>query len=354
MRIIACALVIYNHTQGFYLYMESIGIQQAVYMTLTMITKINVPLFLMISGALLLCREEDYHHVLTRRACKIAAVIVVFESSYCLCDYVRCILTGAPYEDGVFTIAYRILGGRIDALGPYWYLYAYLGFLLLLPFLQRTVGHMDSRDLRIGVLILLVSRFVFTTFVPFMTILYRMHGGDEFVLSTHMNLALASSDAIFYPILGYYLEYHVNVRELREWHIIGLVSVSAASIALAGWCTCHEYQVTGAYSQSYTQMIAYVLAIATYVLVKYAVSVQWSALLAGKCGTVIAGIGSLTFGIYLLGGFYKLFVYGWFDRTFGEMLSPFGYSIAWVVSDMVVCGAVSRVLRKVPGVRRLL
>ena len=45
MRILACGLVIFNHLEGYTLYKSSIGIKQGLYMLLTMITRINVPLF---------------------------------------------------------------------------------------------------------------------------------------------------------------------------------------------------------------------------------------------------------------------------------------------------------------------
>lgn len=44
-RIIACGLVIFNHLDGFSLYMISSGAKQSFYMCLAVITKINVPLF---------------------------------------------------------------------------------------------------------------------------------------------------------------------------------------------------------------------------------------------------------------------------------------------------------------------
>lgn len=354
MRVIACVLVIYNHTQAFYLYMESDGILQAVYLTLSAITKINVPLFLMISGALLLGREESYHRVLTKRALRIAVVIALFSGVYCLLDYVKCILAGIPYEDNIVTIAYRIAGGRIDTLGPYWYLYAYLGFLLVLPFLQRGVQNMGESDLRTFVLALLGIRIIFKTFVPVMSMLYRMHGGDTFVLSNDLNMALASSDALFYPIVGYYLEHHIDVARLRGWHILGGLVLCACCVILTGWCTRQEYVMTGVYSQSYMDLTAYVLAMAAYILIKHAVTVRWSALLERRCGRVVASVGSLVFGIYLLGAFYKLFAYNGFEQLFGRSLTPFWFSMVWIVTDMIVCGVASYLLRKVPGIRRLL
>lgn len=351
---IACILVIYNHTQAFYLYMDSSGGAQAVYLTLSAITKINVPLFFMISGALLLGREESYHRVLTKRALRIAVVIALFSGVYCLLDYMKCILAGIPYEDNIVTIAYRIAGGRIDTLGPYWYLYAYLGFLLVLPFLQRGVRYMGNADILAFVLVLLATRVVFKTFVPVMSILYRMHGGDTFVLSSYLNVALAASDALFYPIVGYYLEHGIDVTRLRRWHILGGLVLCACCVILTGWCTYQEYVLTGTYSQTYMDLTAYVLAMAAYILIKHAVTVRWSALLERRCGRVVALIGSLVFGIYLLGAFYKLFAYHGFERLFVQSLTPFWFSMIWIVTDMIACGVAAYLLRKVPGIRQLL
>ncbi len=67
MRIIACTLVIYNHTYSFYQFGLTTGVKQLFFMVLTMITRINVPLFMMISGALLLGKSEDWSRVFKKR-----------------------------------------------------------------------------------------------------------------------------------------------------------------------------------------------------------------------------------------------------------------------------------------------
>ena len=79
MRIIACALVIFNHLRGYSLYGISSGLKQFLYMTLTMITRINVPLFFMISGALLLEKQEDIKIVFKKRVSRIVIIMLLFE-----------------------------------------------------------------------------------------------------------------------------------------------------------------------------------------------------------------------------------------------------------------------------------
>ena len=70
MRVIAVGLVIFNHIDGYTLYQVSSGSAQWFYMFLTMITRINVPLFFMISGALLLRKQEEFPLVLKKRVKK--------------------------------------------------------------------------------------------------------------------------------------------------------------------------------------------------------------------------------------------------------------------------------------------
>ena len=55
LRILACFLVIFNHRRGYTAYQNTTDMLSAFYyMFYTMVTRINVPLFFMISGSLLL------------------------------------------------------------------------------------------------------------------------------------------------------------------------------------------------------------------------------------------------------------------------------------------------------------
>lgn len=82
MRLIACFFVIFNHLKGYVLFRNASGAKQLFYMSLSVITKINVPLFFMVSGALLLEKQEDIFTVLKKRVSRICLVILLFFSGY--------------------------------------------------------------------------------------------------------------------------------------------------------------------------------------------------------------------------------------------------------------------------------
>lgn len=60
LRILACFLVIVNHTNSDIFLNSSIGITWFVSITYFFICKIAVPLFVMISGAVLLGKKDSY------------------------------------------------------------------------------------------------------------------------------------------------------------------------------------------------------------------------------------------------------------------------------------------------------
>ena len=91
LRIIAIILVIYNHTRelGFTLYQYTSD-PCSYYLSVLMIPvcKTAVPLFLMISGATLLGKEEDYKYLFSRRIVRYVGIIL-FWGSLQYCRYVR-------------------------------------------------------------------------------------------------------------------------------------------------------------------------------------------------------------------------------------------------------------------------
>ena len=97
-RIVAVILVIYNHLSGYHLYMGSSGMKQGITMFLAMITRSNVPLFLMVSGTLLLSRTEDFIQVFKKRVLRICLVILIFESGIFLYHFLTALYSGEPND----------------------------------------------------------------------------------------------------------------------------------------------------------------------------------------------------------------------------------------------------------------
>ena len=144
LRIIAVIFVIYNHTRelGYTLYQytpDTFSFYLSVFMI--PVCKTAVPIFLMISGATLLGREEDYKQLFSKRITRYLGIIL-FWGTMQYFRYVRAGKMGLSVQnwwDNIYSS---------PKLETYWYLYLYLGFLLLLPLLRRAVSGMADKDYR--------------------------------------------------------------------------------------------------------------------------------------------------------------------------------------------------------------
>ena len=119
-RIIAIFLVIFNHLDGYRLYQSGSGVKNVCYMILSIFTRINVPLFFMVSGSLLLGKTEDYKTVFTKRFSRFVSVLILFSFLYVV---MRSIIRD-DFQISPVQYIYRLITGNYDYLGPYWFLYA--------------------------------------------------------------------------------------------------------------------------------------------------------------------------------------------------------------------------------------
>lgn len=96
LRIVAAFFVIFNHTgdKGFFLFSVTDNpFEYWLYLFLSILCKIAVPLFFMISGALLLSKNEPLYKLYYKRVLKYIVIILVF--SFFL---VYCIKFRGPYQ----------------------------------------------------------------------------------------------------------------------------------------------------------------------------------------------------------------------------------------------------------------
>lgn len=211
MRILACGLVIFNHLRGYSLYSMSSGIKQFGYMCLTMFTRVNVPLFFMISGALLLKKDENIVLILKKRILRIVLVLFLFEGIIMTVYKIIAIKSGQEFEYTIIRYLYGVFGKNLSGTGAYWYLYAYLGFLFMLPFMQRMAKGFTKAEF----FMLLSVHFVVSSLIPIWNIIGNTLGLQPVQLCGDFQIPFALTKAFFYPLIGYYLEYNIDARKLR-------------------------------------------------------------------------------------------------------------------------------------------
>lgn len=230
----------------------------------------------MISGTLLLDKEESYKTLLGKRVLRFSFVIVLFEFGIYIEYYVAALLKGIESADfSLFKFIQGVFAGSLDGTGPYWYLYAYIGMLLTLPFLHRIAKQMDKKDF----IILVSIHFVFSTLLPLINIVMKAIGGEgDFVLSDDLSMPLATTNAFFYPLMGYYLDRRVDITTFNRRRVVQLMLIAFAGILISSICTYYEGETMGGYTQNYVQLFDYVTAMLAFLVIKYLFVVCWKSI----------------------------------------------------------------------------
>lgn len=293
MRILAAFFVIFNHTGGagfllFTLY-EDTTLSYWVFLSVSVFCRFSVPLFFMISGAVLLNREgETLKDLWLHRVSKMMLILLFWSFVY----YLRKILLVSQKFD-LYVFASVLCYDNWNA--SFWYLYAYIPFLMTLPLLRKFVKGMSDRDfVYMGALF-----FVFSSLLPMAQ--YLLWRG-AYSLNSHFRPSWICSNILFYPCLGYFLRFRLkdywNMKRLAVLWGINIITILV---------TCYliylEINTTGAYAETYFDTFVAVNCVAVFATFQY---LGQRVNFGEKAAKVIISLGSCTFGIYLL---HCLFVY---------------------------------------------
>ena len=286
LRLTAIYLVIFNHTgnRGYTLFLNHIDSPVSwFYMAASAFCKIAVPLFFMISGALLLKKEEPLKRLFSKRVLRIAVVLLLVSIPYYywlhrangtgILDFLKWI-----YSDSAST--------------SLWYLYSYLALLLMLPFLRSMVKNMTQKDF----VYLFFGYTVFTGVLPCAE--YLLFYKTD-VIHESLSPVFFTAQNVFFALAGYYFEHVDDVSANRKKKLIlsGICSV----IAIPVMCLMVRVQArTGssdiADMEQFFNCFIFVPTVTVYQLMKCA-GMQIKNQRICRCLSVL---GSAVFGVYLI------------------------------------------------------
>ena len=339
LRILAAFLIVVNHSEIVELYgsgaYSTAGSFALCWMTTLVV--INIYLFYLISGALMLRKEEPNRVIYGKRIPRFLALTVLTVAF----TYVfRCFpnLNAGDFFRGLFA-------GNMDV--THWYLYTYMGFLVMVPFLRRAVRGMTHTD----AIVLVCFRALFDTLLPLARYVTTYKGWAEIPFPGSFGVPLAVIDILFYPILGYYLE-NVLPWEKANWKWAALSGVVIAGSSLLSTLVTMHQGLRTAFSGSYLRMNVYATAMAAFVLVKYLF------LRAGELPKwftrTLETACPLMLGVYILEPVLRPVVKPLLIGWMGPGASPIVTSLWYSFFGVVVYSAMTWLLRKLPGMKKIL
>lgn len=336
LRIVAIFFVIFNHTgtTGFQAYIRADNdILFIIYLIIAILCKIAVPIFFMISGALLLGKEESIRDLYKNRISRIVMALVLFS----FIQYLFKIKSNMGEFD--FKIFFQMLYGK-SIIVPYWYLYSYLSFLIILPFLRKMVKNMDKNDF-----IYLLGIWIMISFV--MTIVENI-----FNISMNKNLVcILLEKSIFFPLVGYFCENYFKEFKCKSF-LIYLFVFSLVCIFFSVYFTIHEMSITGDLkTQSWLGKFIAIPTIFIYVLTKYVFEKNK---VNKHINSLICMVGSCTFGIYLIENQLRKLFLNEFVEISKPYLKTMPACIIGIVFSIIIGTGIVLLLKKLPIFRRIL
>lgn len=326
LRVLACFFVIFNHTKGFSAFTDEYGIRKYFYMFFSIVDKSAVPLFFMISGYMLLGKEESIADVYRKRVSKISIVLILFS----LIAYCQNIAPVAGFS--LKRIIKGILSNSIEGCMAYWYLYSYLAFLAMIPFIRSIAKCMNKKYFEY----LLVLHFIMCSFIPVLRI---------FVDSTVMfSLPIAAEYCIFFPLIGFGIG-NIPTKTITKRNMLCVIFTCAVCI-ICGMIAMNMALIRGMSAMDYVTLFDYAIAITVFLIFKY----LFDDAVPEKLGKFFSELGSCTFEIYLIDPILRRML---IDRMGFYNVGDFAGSILYCVFAIIFYGMIIYILKKVPILDKL-
>ena len=287
-----------------------------------------VPVFFMLSGALLLTRdkEESVGEFLKKRLSKVVIPLIFWSSIYTLYNI---------YELEESYTAYEILVQFLtdDVYYHLWFLYTITGLYIMAPFLKLLVIHMDKKTFQA----FLLFWIVFSCFLPF--------------LPRFFEFEIALSAGLFQPYIGYFLlgAYLVLYPVPKKYLLpLGLLAIVSYFVTLWGTYHLNIGLPEGEFDEFfYEHYRPNALFITLFIFISFQHMRHKI-----KSNALITRISTATFGIYVIHPLIQIYLnkfFGLNEMTFNPIISvPLIWLLIFAISFAIILA-----MQKLPVINRL-
>ena len=343
LRIIAVFFVIFNHSGdiGFYLYADySVSsIQFCVYLLFSIFSKVSVPLFFLISGALLLNKpDESLTELWRKRIFKIAVPLVFFSLVYyCYALY----WSGEPFCLSEFLNKLY----ASDLMYHLWYMYAYIGYLMCIPFLRSMVKSLPDKYFYYMIGIALF----FNGILP--CVEYRISQGMV-SMNAYLRPTWLITNTVLYPCVGYFLQHRIDIASIKR-RLPLLWGINLIGFIVSGYMTYYRYTIAGAIEKTevFHSCFAILNCIAVFITAKYLFSFIK---VSGFASDLVQSAGKCTFGIYLIHLLLKdrVFLVSMVENMRTSGVNFLLAALLYCICIFLISYGITLVISKIPLIRK--
>lgn len=298
------------------------------------ISRIGVPLFLMISGSLFLDehREVTLKSILLKNVKNLAIITIIWAIIYSsVYNVIFPLLMGESIN------VKTVLGDIVNGHYHMWYLYMIIGLYIITPFLKKFV----CKENKGMVLFFIIISFCFQFFTPIINAMCELGLNLSYINIWLSNFHLDFFGGyITYFLVGWYIV-HIGIQQKWIKYIIYFLGAAALTFIVL------FVHFTGDYSNTYKHIGAPVFV--------YSVSVflalnNMNFNFKEKTAKKLTNLSKLTFGVYLI----HVLVISVYSKLF-----PYSrYSALYIVVSFVIvvcsCFLISYVISKIPVLKKII
>ncbi len=348
LRFLCIWLVMFTHTAtaGFSIFIvRPESFFYPLYLAVPFWVKTAVPIFFMISGALLLGREEPISVIFKKRIWRFLQVIFVFSLINYVWFYHNLPLTIPGHIAKFFTMMYSS-----NMATAYYFLYIYIGFLLMLPIWRKLVKAMTNTLF----LYLIGLNLFFVGCVPVISYLI-FQGTAE--INYFVNPLLAISEPTFYFLIGYWMEHVLPKEWLTKKNLLRLFVAALIGTCIAAIMTHYRGVLAGGMTEALSERFydsflflntAFVFCLARWYFLTHEISLSWS-----RC---LVCLGSLSFGVMLFEEITRNLTHVILSRVLLVYLYrfPFIDAVIWICLAYLLGLLFTWLIRKIPYFKKLI
>jgi len=290
------------------------------------ISRIGVPLFVMISGSLMLDEERNVN--IKQNIKSIVCLLLFWSIVYCFFYNIALSIVNGGKID-----FYRIVDSFINGCDHMWYLYMIIVLYLATPFLRMFVKKENKRLVLSFIAISTVTQFS----LPIIKGITLMWQNAEIALKfvEQLNLGFFSGFVTYY-LIGWYI-IHIGIKKKWIFYCLGIFSLLVTILYV---------QSTKDYSNGYSNMNVFVLMYAVSVFIL--INCQQKMTVSDKTKSVLAVLSNLTFGVYIVHPLIQT-IAGWVIKY---VHNPFAYIICSYSVVVAVSFAVCFIVSKIPIIKK--
>lgn len=333
MRIVAALAVILVHCSANFIWgYELSTLEFTIGNFLDSVARFGAPLFVMISGALLL--DEKKHIDGKSMWAKIKRTLFLIVSWSLLYASINQIYI--PWKLGTKIDVQAFISAFIKGHFHMWYLYMMIGLYAAIPFLRYFVKIENSRIVIAFALVAITSQFT----SPILTALSVKHEEMVWIKDLISQFEFKFFGGyIAYLLMGWYIT-HVGFD--KKWKKLGIVGIGVLSLI---WCF-HYVQKTKDFGTAYEYLG---LPVFIYSVAVFTALTECKLSADGVVGKMIVKLSSLTFGVYIIHPLIQMDI----DKHMKYTDNPVCYMIAYFLIITVISFATSFAISKIPLLKKI-